>query len=79
MTPSAERRSDGQASEDVKSFWALYDQHGDLFNFGYESYEAADGDAVGPIFRRGHTVREYRMVPRKDESPRGTTNGRPPL
>lgn len=54
----------------IKSVWALYDQDGLLFDVGYTSYDEAQLDAVGPRFCRSHTIREYRLVRRKDESPR---------
>lgn len=64
------RRPVTRRAQPQKAFWALYDQNGELFQFGYDSYDEADNDAVGPRFRRGHTVREYRLVLRKSEAPR---------
>lgn len=45
-----------------KSFWALFDQSGQLIDF-YVSKAAAESEAWGPRFR-SYTIREYRLVPR---------------
>lgn len=58
-----------------KSYWTLFGSDGEVFNFGYESYEEADEDAVGPRFYKGYTVREYRLVKRKDETPKKARRG----
>lgn len=51
----------------LKSIYVLYDNDGEWAGT-YDTWDEADGDAVGPRFRPKYTVREYRLVLRKDET-----------